>query len=299
MAKKRKPNISIFIACEGSNTEPLYFEKLNETMEDHEGYPYAITVYPDKDVDNNPKTDAIGLINVAVEKKEEFDELWVVFDKDGYKKHKEAFELADRHEINIAFSSISFEMWVLLHFERNNTSYPKSANIIREKFLTNEKYLDDYTKSGDYNLYPKIQSRTKKAFENVTWLRNWLKSNNAQYMNYMSNPYSDVDFLVKKLQLDDSIYEYRELNQALIFLDVEILVSYVDGEVVVRIINGTNTSLVWNEFNFYDDKMIQNQVVNSLIQPGDTSENNLGTMSASKKLFLSFRKLRLEVNLEL
>jgi hypothetical protein len=125
MAKKRKPNISIFIACEGSNTEPLYFEKLKEIMEENDDYPYAVTIYPDKDFDENPKTDAIGLINVAIERKEDFDELWVVFDKDGYTKHKEAFELAKENKINIAFSSISFETWVLLHFERNNKSFSK------------------------------------------------------------------------------------------------------------------------------------------------------------------------------
>jgi hypothetical protein len=62
MPKKRKPNISIFIACEGSNTEPLYFEKLKEIMEEKDDYPYAVTIYPDKDFDENPKTDAIGLI---------------------------------------------------------------------------------------------------------------------------------------------------------------------------------------------------------------------------------------------
>ena len=62
MAKKRTPPLSVFIACEGSNTEPLYFEKLNEIMEDEDNYPYAITVYPDKEVDENPKTDAIGLV---------------------------------------------------------------------------------------------------------------------------------------------------------------------------------------------------------------------------------------------
>lgn len=60
MAKKRTPPLSIFIACEGSNTEPLYFEKLNEIMEDEDNYPFAITVYPDKELDENPKTDAIG-----------------------------------------------------------------------------------------------------------------------------------------------------------------------------------------------------------------------------------------------
>lgn len=296
MAKKRTPPLSVFIACEGSNTEPLYFEKLNEIMEDEDNYPYAITVYPDKEVDENPKTDAIGLVNVAIERKEDFDELWVVFDKDGYTKHKEAFELAKEHNINVAFSSISFESWVLLHFERCNVSFAKSANIIDGKFHNNDRYLDDYAKSGDYNVYPKIQDRTKNAFENASWLRNWLNSNNHNYTIYEVNPYTDVDSLVKKLMLDDSVYEYREIGQKLIFDNVEIEVSNVNNEYVVKIINSTNRSLVWNEFAFYDVAMNKLNVANSIILVGNSAETSLGQIATSQKIFVEFQNLKLEIN---
>ena len=81
MAKKRISPTSIFIACEGRNTEPLYFERIAEQVED-DGL-LAITIYPDKDTPN-PKTDALNLIREAQSKGDEFDEVWVVFDKDGY-----------------------------------------------------------------------------------------------------------------------------------------------------------------------------------------------------------------------
>ena len=296
MAKKRTPPLSVFIACEGSNTEPLYFEKLNEIMEDEENYPYAITVYPDKEVDDNPKTDAIGLINVAIERKEDFDELWVVFDKDGYTKHKEAFKLAEENKINIAFSSISFETWVLLHFERNHNSFAKSANIINEKFHNNNTYLSDYAKSGDYNVYPKIQTETKKAFENASWLRNWLNTNNHKNKIYDVNPYTDIDFLVKKLILDDFVYEFKELSQSFIFNGVEILVSNVNGEYVVNVTNSTNRSLVWNEFIFYDDAKNKITVNNSIILEGNSAQTSLGRIAKNQKIFVKFRNLKLEIN---
>jgi len=296
MAKKRTPPLSVFIACEGSYTEPLYFEKLNEIMEDEDNYPFTITVYPDKEIDENPKTDAIGLVNVAIERKADFDELWVVFDKDGYTKHKEAFELAKENNINVAFSSISFESWVLLHFERSNVSFAKSVNIIDEKFHNNDKYLDDYAKSGDYNVYPKIQDKTKEALENASWLRNWLNSKTPNYTIYEVNPYTDVDFLVKKLLLDDSIYEFREIGQRLIFDGVEIEVSNVNSEYVVKITNSTNRSLVWNEFLFYDFAMNKINVANSIILVGNSVENNLGKIATSSKVFVEFLKLKLEVS---
>jgi hypothetical protein len=296
MAKKRTPPTTVFIACEGSNTEPLYFEKLNEIMEEEDNYPFAITVYPDKELDKNPKTDAIGLVNVAIDYKEDFDELWVVFDKDGYTKHKEAFELAKENNINVAFSSISFESWVLLHFERCNMSFAKSANIIDEKFRSNTRYLEDYAKSGDYNLYPKIQDKTKKAFKNASWLRNWLNSNNPNYSIYEVNPYTDVDSLVKKLLLDDCVYEYREIGQSLIFEGVEIKVNNVNNGYVVEIKNLTNGSLIWNEFGFYDIGKNKINLANSMILSGNTSENTLCQIATSSKIFVEFKNLKLEIS---
>ncbi len=295
MAKKRKPNISIFIACEGSNTEPLYFEKLKEIMEDDDIYPYAVTVYPDKELDENPKTDAIGLVNIAIERKDEFDDLWVVFDKDGYAKHKEAFELAKENNINVAFSSISFETWVLLHFERSNISFAKSANIIDEKFYKNDTYLDNYAKSGDYNVYPYIEDKTKEAFKNTSWLRNWLSSANPNYTVYEVNPYTDVDFLVKKLLLDDFVYEFRLLGQNLKFNDIEIAVNNRDIEYAVQITNSTGRSLVLNQFSFYNSEMDKIELVNSVILGGNTVEINLGQIELSSKIFIEFENLKLEI----
>jgi RloB-like protein len=49
-----------------------------------------------------------------------FDEAWVVFDRNGHPAHEAAFALAAETDkpVNIAFSSRSFEQWVLLHFEK-------------------------------------------------------------------------------------------------------------------------------------------------------------------------------------
>ena len=49
------------------------------------------------------------------------DESWAVYDKDEHPKHEEAFVEANRiidgKKVNIAFSSRSFEYYLLLHFE--------------------------------------------------------------------------------------------------------------------------------------------------------------------------------------
>jgi hypothetical protein len=59
-----------------------------------------------------------------------YDEVWAVFDKDGHPDRERAFYLANQlvNEkcVNIAFSSISFETWVLMHYEYNTTQFEKS-----------------------------------------------------------------------------------------------------------------------------------------------------------------------------
>ena len=103
-----------------------------------------------------------------------FDEVWVVFDKDGYTKHEEVFELAKNgaREVKIAFSSIAFEHWALLHFTKCSTAFPKSdCKDEKERvlycgtgqhindchgvrcvagYMREHNFCPDYAKSGSY-----------------------------------------------------------------------------------------------------------------------------------------------------
>lgn len=264
-------------------------------MEDDDDYPYSITIYPDRDVDKKPKTDAIGLVNVTIERKDEFDELWVVFDKDGYTKHQEAFKQAKTNNINIAFSSISFETWVLLHFEKCNSPFLKSAHIIENKFYNNGNYLTNYAKSGDYNVYPYVQASTSTAFKNASWLRNYLCFTNPNVKIYELNPYSDVDLLVKKLMLNEFVYEFRYLNQTMLFNQVEIVVQNEDNSCKVKIINLSQRSLVTNEFIFHDSGMNQIRIGNSIIKQGESVEIKLFEIDVFYNVFIDFENLKLEV----
>ena len=196
----RIPKTTIFIACEGTNTEPIYFERIKEEVEEYNFL--SIEVYPSQE-EEKPKTDALGLIREAKSRLIYFDEVWAVFDKNGYTKHQEAFDEADEQingkKVRIVFSSISFEHWILLHFEKNDLAFLKSANIIDNKFANNEMYYPDYNKRSDIDIYPRIKEYTETAIENAAWLR--FKQNNllATYPIHEINPYTDVDVLVKRL----------------------------------------------------------------------------------------------------
>lgn len=194
--KKRHLKKVLYIVCEGKNTEPIYFKGLIERQE-HAHHPYAFEVV----VHDTPKTNPLGLIDVARSLLEEKDdEAWVVYDKDGYTKHDQALELANASpHVNIAFSSVSFEQWVLLHYERSDKAYAKSKNVIEH--LRNRNYLQNYSKRSGFHLFRFLEKRTHIAIENAAWLRHqmYYKLQEAKGRFYEVNPYTTVDRLVGKL----------------------------------------------------------------------------------------------------
>ena len=62
--------------------------------------------------------------------------------------------MADINNINIAFSSISFEYWILLHFEYTSRVFYKSDEIIK---LLKDKNHIDYSK-GSTDIFQKTKT---------------------------------------------------------------------------------------------------------------------------------------------
>ncbi len=289
---KRKPKHTIFIACEGKNTEPLYFENIKEIEEDRENYPFSITIYPDRECDVNPKTDALGLVNVAIDAKKQYNEVWVVFDKDGYTKHKEAFELARKNDVNIAFSSISFETWILFHFERNQSQFLKSANIINDKFVNNESYLTDYNKTGEFNVYPYISDKIVKAYQNAAWIRKVSQSENI----YDNNPYTDVDLLVKYLTLNGLINSYLILNEVIEINDIQFKFTLEENVVFLYLNNNSNTSFVTNSLQISLNREDDISIPNTLIRVKEEKKLKLCSLEENDNLFVRLDNHLIEVD---
>ena len=194
--KLRQLKPSIYIVCEGTNTERIYFEAIAQENDVFEKY--AITVYPSeedqikasKKEGESIKTDAVNLVKLAKQEVKNYDEVWAVFDKDGYTKHEEAFDDADKHGIKLGFSSIAFEHWILLHYEQNRTAFPKSQNVI--DYLEQAGYFTGYSKKADISIYPRLQHLTQTAIENAAWLRMQMAKDLAACDNkkYELNPYT-------------------------------------------------------------------------------------------------------------
>ncbi len=249
--RKRALKTAIFIACEGKNTERLYFEAISE--EDLTAEKFAITVYPD-DSTEDPTTHALGLVREAKSRTPEFDECWAVFDRDGYTKHAETFEEASSMYtgaiVNIAFSSISFEQWVLLHFRRSADVYPKSKDIIAE--LHNRHFYEGYEKTTYQHTYATLKDKTEVALENAAWLRHHLTCNGIlpQTPVYEVNPYTDIDVLVRRLLLIDEEITWVSEAEVTAFNSLRFIYNVTsDQELTVTITNNGGHAIVFNAGN--------------------------------------------------
>lgn len=137
-----------------------------------------------------------------------YEQAWAVYDKNGHPKHEEAWEM--KNLVEIAFSSISFEYWVLLHFEKINQAFAKSAEVeesVRKNYLPNytKRIPSNFSKSHQQliaNFKNNIDALLEKndvALENAAWLRYKMQAQIAANLPYKLNPYTNVDELVKTL----------------------------------------------------------------------------------------------------
>lgn len=248
--KKRSLRRTIFIACEGRNTEPIYFEKIAEEIEDRGTF--SVTIYPERG-DDSPVSHALGLVLEARSRIDDFDEVWVVFDRNGYTKHKEAFELAEElvngKRVHIAFSSIAFEMWVLLHFDKSNTAFAKSAGIV--EVLKDKGYFPSYEKKAYLDTYSFLRDRTLLAMENTAWLRHELTGMLDGRPLYELNPYTDVDVLVARLLEVREKYVWGIPGELVSAGGAVVIVEKMEDGLSLRVTveNGGGGSLLFNAAN--------------------------------------------------
>lgn len=180
-----------------------------------------------------------------------YQEAWAIFDLDGHPAQPQAFRLAaesvNGNVVNIAFSSIAFEHWILLHFEKNNTAFLKSDCKQESKYLQCgtgnhpddcwgercasgymrlQTYLSGSTKGHNAELITflscLLSDQTRyQAYENAAWLRA-----NVDYdpeRPYLTNPWTNVDMLVKRLMGEDEMnIQWGDTQRLVLWENLEI-----------------------------------------------------------------------------
>lgn len=104
---KKEVKPTILIVCEGKNTEPSYFNQ------------FRLSSAVVKSVGEGYNT--VSLVERAVElaKRNNYDQVWCVFDKDDFSGFNEAIQLAKKNNFGVGYSNQAFEYWIFLHFNNH------------------------------------------------------------------------------------------------------------------------------------------------------------------------------------
>jgi len=198
--QKRGITQRILILCEGQSEE-YYLKRAKADIPD-KAKRLSLTV----DILKSKYSNCEGLVKDAIERmknakddKIPYHTVWVVFDNDRQEEKKagslsNAFQTAKTKGIQIAYSSISWEYWYLLHFDFTTRGFANSAEVIKglKKCYGFEDYVKPYPEAWQI-LIPHLS--TGKEHAKRIRRHHLTLSQNAPSIN----PCADVDILITTL----------------------------------------------------------------------------------------------------
>lgn len=171
---RRAPYDRILIVCEGSKTEPNYFNEIKQFYRLHtanvEVQHSSLGTCPLQIVKSAEELFLNGNSGKGIQK-QAFEQVYAVFDRDDHKEYFNARNKADtldgklKNDLNkkAKFKAISsvpcFELWLLLHFEDIQAPMHRDDALTRLK-----KYLPHYTK-GKIGTYDATKEQRFLAIE--------------------------------------------------------------------------------------------------------------------------------------
>lgn len=314
MTKKTKH--SILIICEGESTESLFWGAIRSAILDgiYNIGDVVINIKPepkseeeDDDVsESNHKPARKKRQTIPVDSKlrevhaplplkwvlegqQELEEgssneVWTVFDHDNHPARKEAFETAENKingtKVQIAFSSISFEYYLLLHFEQINKRFNTSecrdkknekaakrkkaiecGTNIHEDDCNGEKCVGGYARMKNYwtntkdqrSTFNLIKDKLEVGFENAAWLRFDSELKEMGVEQFDRNPYVTTDSLVKRLTNEHRTWLWLPMD-----------IDYTIDDFTIRICSSNKVFITNN--NQHRTKLIQENSIQRILQ---------------------------------
>lgn len=203
--KVRKKLVRFLIVCEGTKTEPKYFEalvdncysKVREVKVEGEGMATVKLVERTLEIKNE-----LELRNAMT-----FDRVWVVFDKDDFEDFNEAIAKAKKLGFKTAWTNEAFELWYFLHFEYLDTGISRDDYIKKLELALQKKTGDDeFTyKKGDPGNYQLLQQYGREDLAKRYAQRLRKMFTGRDYASH--KPCTMVDLLVKELEYPEKILQ--------------------------------------------------------------------------------------------
>lgn len=192
------------IICEGTKTEPNYFNEIKEKMSDNNKNKITIEIVGI----GKGTTNLLEYAKKKVQKSTNYiSNVWLIYDKDdfsneSFNKVEEECKKINKEEqtiYNAIWSNESIETWILLHFIRFDIPMSRKDCIkkINQNFKQNK--IGEYKKNSS-NLYEKLQPYLDVAIENAKWLDKKNKNNKPSDSNPCTKVYKLVEILNKYIE---------------------------------------------------------------------------------------------------
>ncbi len=182
---EREPKQTFLIVCEGAKTEPNYFNSFRVRTA-------TIKVRGAGDNTVNVVSLALHLSKEQAKEGPRYDQIWCVFDRDENtpERFNEAFAMADKEGVKIAYSNQAFELWYLLHFNYYNTPMSRSSYIKKLDKLLGHKY-----EKNSPTIYDELKDKQPDAIRNAKRLL----ETHAELAPEKNDPSTTVHRLVEEL----------------------------------------------------------------------------------------------------
>jgi hypothetical protein len=173
----------ILIVCEGTKTEPNYFEGFRLTN---------VQIVGTGSNTHSVVKKALEEKRRAKRNKERFDQIWCVFDRDSFpsQNFNNAIAIAKQNDIRVAYSNESFELWYLLHFHYYDSAMTRQQYCDKLSQLLNINYQKNA--KGIYDL---LLQKQQDAIRNAKKLLSKYEILNPEN----NNPSTTVHLLVREL----------------------------------------------------------------------------------------------------
>ena len=190
------------IICEGTKTEPNYFNEIKEKIQNK--YKDKVDVLVPRIKVEGTGRNTISLADYTKRminyKNKIYSQVWIVFDKDYYTD--EQFNSAIRkYDYNVAWSNPSFELWLLSHFKRidRQMTQAEAEKELDKVFI--KKKIGGYNKN-DKNIFSKVTTNgsLKKAIENCEYMEELDKDKQPAQRNPMTKVYKIVNELKQYIE---------------------------------------------------------------------------------------------------
>ncbi len=199
-SQKREQKVircSVLIVCEGTKTEPNYFETFAEKKQ-------GVIVYDIEVKGLGRGTKDVVEKVIDLKNKNNYDCVWAVFDKDEFpaKDFNEAIAMGQNNGIEVAWSNEAFELWYLYHFQNMTTGVPRkdyeekisAAVNASPKYKSKKKYKYAKKDPNNYEImitYESMESALRYAEAKR------IEYTDSRYAN--QNPCTTVYRLVRQL----------------------------------------------------------------------------------------------------